>query len=70
MINNKFARILLAAVIALGMWLYVITGEVPEDEVTYNGITVTFQNETYLLEEKNMMVVTEDIPTVSLKLTG
>ena len=70
MINNKFARILLAAVIALGMWLYVITVEVPEDEVTYNGITVTFQNETYLLEEKNMMVVTEDIPTVSLTLTG
>lgn len=70
MINNKVARFFLALVIAFGMWLYVITVEVPEDEVTYTGISVTFLNENYLLEERNMMVVSEDIPTVNLTLRG
>lgn len=70
MINNKFARLLLAAIIAFGMWLYVITVEVPEDEVTYTGISVTFQNENYLLEERNMMVVSDEIPTVNVTLRG
>lgn len=68
--NNKLARILLSVVIAFGLWLYVITVESPNSEVTINGIPVSFQNESFLLEERNLILTTENVPTVSLTLQG
>lgn len=70
MMNNKYVRILLSFAIAFGLWLYVITVEVPEDEVTFTGIPITFSNENTMMEERNLMVVSESVPTINLTLKG
>ena len=66
--KNKILSILLAAVIAFGMWLYVITVEQPESEETYYDIPVVLQNET-ILAERGLMIVSER-PTVTLQLSS
>lgn len=70
MTNNKYVRILLSFAIAFGLWLYVISVEVPEDEFTFNDISVTFSNENTMMEERNLMVVSESVPTIDLTLKG
>lgn len=66
--KNKLLSILLAAVIAFGLWLYVITVEQPESEQTYYDIPVVLQNES-ILAERGLMIVSER-PTVTLSLSG
>ena len=66
--KNKILSILLAAVIAFGMWLYVITVEQPESEENYYDIPVVLQNES-VLAERGLMIVSER-PAVTLKLSG
>ena len=66
--KNKILSILLAAVIAFGLWLYVITVEQPESEETYYDIPVVLQNET-VLAERGLMIVSER-PEVTLRLAG
>lgn len=66
--KNKILSILLAAVIAFGMWLYVITVEQPESEETYYDIPVVLQNES-ILAERGLMIVSER-PAVTLRLSG
>ncbi len=66
--KNKLLSILLAGVIAFGLWLFVITVEQPESEQTYYDIPVVFQNES-ILAERGLMLVSER-PTVTLNLTG
>jgi len=69
-LKKKLPRILLAVAVAFGLWLYVITVENPEHTVTYTDIPVAFQNESMLLEERNLMVMTEDVPSITLTLKG
>lgn len=66
--KNKILSILLAAVIAFGLWVYVITVEQPESEETYYDIPVVLQNES-ILAERGLMIVSER-PTVTLSLFG
>jgi len=66
--KNKILSILLAAVIAFGLWLYVITVEQPESEETYYDIPVVLQNES-VLSERGLMIVSER-PAVTLRLSG
>jgi len=66
--KNKILSILLAAVIAFGLWLYVITVEQPESEETYYDIPVVLQNES-ILAERGLMIVSER-PAVTLRLSG
>ena len=66
--KSKLLRVLLALVIAVGLWLYVITVEQPESEKTYYDIPVVLQNES-ILAERGMMIVSER-PTVTLTLAG
>ncbi len=66
--KNKIASILLAAVMAFGLWLYVITVEQPESNKTYYDIPVVLQNEN-VLAERGLMIVSER-PAVTLNLTG
>lgn len=66
--KNKILSILLAGVIAFGLWLYVITVEQPESEETYYNIPVVLQNET-VLAERGLMIVSER-PEVTLRLAG
>lgn len=66
--KNKILSILLSAVIAIGLWMYVITVEQPESEKTYYDIPVVLQNES-ILAERGLMIVSER-PEVTLHLSG
>ena len=64
--KNKLFAILLSAVVAIGLWFYVITVVNPESEKTYYEIPVVLQNKN-ILSERGLMVVSED-PKVTLAL--
>ena len=66
--KNKILSIFLAAVIAFGLWLYVITVEQPESKETYHDIPVVLQNES-ILAERGLMIVSER-PAVTLEVSG
>lgn len=67
--KKKILYLLLAVVLAVGLWMYVITVVSPESEKTYYNIPVVLNNES-VLNDKGLMIVTEKIPTVTLKLRG
>lgn len=67
--KNKIAMALLSLVIAFALWLYVVTVVSPESEKTIYNIPVGLQSES-ILEERGLMVTTEDFPTVNLRLKG
>lgn len=68
--KNKFLMLLLSAVIALGLWVYVITVDNPEWEQDFYNIPVVLEGETFLQEQHGLVITTEDIPDVRLKLQG
>lgn len=67
--KNKLPAILLSFVVALGLWLYVISTVSPESEQTYTGIPVIFENESALMD-RDLMVVSGQNSTVSVRLNG
>lgn len=69
MLENKVVRVLLSIVIAFGLWFYVITAVSTEQDQKFTDISVTFQGET-ILEEKGLMITTEQTPKVDLQLYG
>ena len=71
MLKNKFFMILLSAVVAFGLWVYVVTVISPEYETTISDIPVKIVGED-LLEYKKipLVLMTEDVPKVDLKLYG
>lgn len=64
--KNKALAILLSAVVAFGLWLYVITVVSPESEKTYYDIPVVMQNKN-ILSERGLMLVSDE-PNVTLAL--
>lgn len=64
--KNKALAILLSAVVAFGLWFYVITQVSTQTEKVFYEIPVVFQNEN-ILTERGMMIVGEK-PTVTLAL--
>lgn len=64
--KNKILSILLSAVVAFGLWLYVITVVSPESEKVYYDIPVVLQNKN-VLTERGLMLVGE-VPKVTLTL--
>ena len=64
--KNKLLAVLLSAVVAFGLWMYVITVVNPESEKTYYDIPVVLQNKD-ILAERGLMIVS-DVPTVTLVL--
>ncbi len=66
---KKIAYALLAVVISVGLWCYVITTVSPEWEETYYDIPVVLNNED-VLHGKGLMTVAKDTPKVTLKLRG
>lgn len=64
--KNKFLSVLLAAAVAFGLWLYVITVVSPESEKTYYDIPVVLQNKE-ILTQRGLMIVSET-PKVTLAL--
>jgi YbbR domain-containing protein len=67
--KKKILYALLSAVIAFGLWAYVITAVSPEWEETYYNIPVVLNNES-VLHEHGLMIIGEDEPKVTLKLFG
>ena len=66
--KSKILTILLSMAIAFSLWLFVITVEQPESEMTYYDIPVILQNED-ILAERGLMIVSER-PTVTLLLSS
>ncbi len=67
--KNKIITALVSVAIAFGLWLYVVTVVSPGYENTYYDIPVVIQNES-LLEERGLMIVKNNTPTVTLHLVG
>ena len=64
--QKKVLAILLSAVVAFGLWLYVITVVSPESEKTFYDIPVVLQNKN-LLTERGLILVSDE-PNVTLAL--
>ena len=69
MLENKVIRWLVSILIAFTLWFYVITVVSPEYDQSFTGVPVSFQGEA-LLEERGLMIVSQDKPTVALRLYG
>ena len=67
--KRKLIYGLLAVLISIGLWLYVVTVVNPEWEDTFYNIPVILENEE-ILHERGLMLVSEDDPKVTLRLSG
>ena len=69
--KSKITMLLLSLLIALVLWYYVISVVSPDSEITIRGVSVQSQGEKFLLEQSNLMVVTDMSELeVDLKLEG
>lgn len=57
--KSKVILLLIALVVAFSLWLYVITVVSPDSEISINHVSVQSQGEKLLLEQSNLMVVTD-----------
>lgn len=69
MSKKKLLYLLLSVVLAFSLWMYVVTVVSPESEDTIYDVPVVLKNED-LLQNKGLMLMLEETPTVDLKLTG
>ena len=67
--KQKILYGLLALAVSFGLWLYVITVENPNSEVTFYNIPVVLDNES-VLADRGLMVLNDKTPTVTLRLSG
>lgn len=66
---NKILTAILSLLIAIALWVYVVTVVSPGSENTYSDIPVVLQSEG-ILQERGLMITTEHTPTVDLRLSG
>lgn len=69
MFKSKILPLLLSVVIAFCLWAYVITFVSSDREGTFYDIPVSYQGAA-MLEERNLMIVSQEKPTVTLTLYG
>ena len=69
MSKRKIMFFLLSVLLAFGLWLYVVTVVSPESEETFYDVPIMLKNQGQL-QDKELMLVLEETPTVDLKLTG
>ena len=67
--KNKAVMLILSVILAFGLWLYVVSAVNPEFEDSYHNIPVVLVGEG-LLEERGLMITSNENPTISLKLKG
>lgn len=67
--KNKVLTALLAGLIAICLWVYVITVERPESENTFYNVPVVLDGGT-VLQDRGLMVTSDPDMTVTLKLAG
>ncbi|MBE6934505.1 MAG: hypothetical protein E7462_05595 [Ruminococcaceae bacterium] len=66
--KRKAFYALLAALISIGLWIYVVTVVNPEWEETFYDVTV--QIDETILHDKGLMLLSDTKPTVTLRLSG
>lgn len=67
--KNKFAAAALSVVIAVLLWLYVITTVSPGSKQTYYNVPLTLGNEA-VLAERGLMITYQSANSVTLELSG
>ena len=68
--KSKVWSLALSVALALGLWLYVITTVSPNSKTTIPDIPVVFEGETWLLENRNLMITDGMDTTVDLEVSG
>ncbi|MBR5617087.1 MAG: hypothetical protein IKW50_02775 [Oscillospiraceae bacterium] len=68
--KNKIWSLLLSVALATGLWLYVITTVSPDYRMTIPGVPVVFEGESWLLENRNLMITDGMSATVELEVSG
>ena len=68
--KNKVWSLLLSVVLAAGLWMYVITTVSPNSQTTVSDVPVSFEGESWLLENRNLMITDGMDTTVDLVLSG
>ena len=68
--KNKIWSLLLSLCLAICLWMYVITTVSPDSSTTINDIPVVFEGETWLLENRNLMITKGMDTTVDLEISG
>ncbi len=69
MLKNKFVALILAVILSFGLWVIVVTVITPDYETTIYNIPVTLEGEV-LLDDRDLVLMTQELPTVDLKLYG
>lgn len=68
--KNKIVPLLLSVMLAIGLWMYVITTVSPNSKTTISNVDVDFEGESWLLENRNLMITDGMDTTVDLELSG
>lgn len=68
--TNKIMSLLLSVLIALCLWIYVVTVVTPEDSQWIYNIPVTFENEDGLFSDRNLTLTEGRTQTINLKFRG
>lgn len=68
--KSKIGPLLLSVVLAIGLWMYVITTVSPNSKTTISNVEVDFEGESWLLENRNLMITGGMDTTVDLELSG
>lgn len=68
--KSKIWSLLLSVVLATGLWMYVITTVSPNSRTTVQDIPVVFEGESWLLENRNLMITGGMDATVDLDVFG
>ena len=68
--KSKMGPLLLSIVLAIGLWMYVITTVSPNSKTTISNVDVDFEGESWLLENRNLMITDGMDTTVDLELSG
>ena len=68
--KSKAWSLVIAVVSALMLWMYVITTVSPNSKMTIPDIPVVFEGETWLMENRNLMITSGMNTTVDLEVSG
>ena len=69
MTRNKLGSLLIAVVIAMGLWMYVITYVSTDHEQTFYNVPVALEGGT-ILADRQLMLLSEDEYEVNIKVHG
>ncbi|MBO5892007.1 MAG: hypothetical protein J6Q30_04765 [Oscillospiraceae bacterium] len=67
--KRRIFQAFLALVFACGLWVYVITVDNPNDEITIYDVPVVLSGESFL-HDRGLMLSDQDAPTITLTLSG